>query len=86
MRVLNKNCLIKPDERPAMAGLLHLPATRAHTDLPNTGIIRALDESVPADFKVGQRVMYNRHAQQLYKLRDETLALVKIADVMAVLS
>lgn len=78
-------CFIAPEFRAAKIGRIHIPATAAHKDLPNTGTVKYLNPKAKVDFKVGDRVLYNRHAQELWEINDEKLTKVKLKDVMAIL-
>lgn len=78
-------CFIAPEFRPAKIGAMFIPGTAAHKDLPNVGIVKYLNPKAKPDFKVGDRVLYNRHAQELWEVNDEKLTRVKLDDVMAIL-
>lgn len=77
-------CFILPDKRPNMAGMLHLPETRAHVSLPTSGYVRFLNDP-KAEFKVGDHVWYRPFEQEMLEIRDERLSMVKTSEVMAIL-
>lgn len=78
-------CFIAPDFRPERIGSIFIPGKVAHRDLPNTGTVRYLHPKANVEFKIGDRVAYNRHAQELWEIRDEKLTKVKTKDVIAIL-
>jgi hypothetical protein len=82
----NNNVFILPNwEDEEMAGRFHLPKVR-HRELPNTGVVKFLPPNAKAEFKVGDRVVYNRFKQQLENVPGHklTLARVQIEDVCGV--
>jgi co-chaperonin GroES (HSP10) len=83
MKMAGDKVLILPDwAKEERYGSIHLPAKRQR-DLPNTGVVKHSPQNPDAEFKVGDRVIFDRHKQQLMMVGDEQLALVKVADVMA---
>jgi co-chaperonin GroES (HSP10) len=84
MRATKGNCFIKPswnDEE--KSGRFFLPSVR-NRELPCMGIVQAIADGEP--IKIGDRVLYDRHKQQLMDVRGDKLALVKIEDVIALIS
>ena len=78
-------CFIAPEFRPEKVGSIFIPGTAAHKELPSVGRVKYLHPKAKCDFKTGDRVVYNRHAQELWEINDEKLTKVKLTDVMAIL-
>lgn len=86
MRAVGNRCFILPDwDNEEKSGAIFLPKVR-HRDLPNIGVVKSLPPDAKAEFKEGDRVIYNRHKSQLVNVPPEpyTLVMVKIEDVMGV--
>lgn len=87
MKAVGQNVFILPDwdnEDKSESGLIHLPKVRLR-ELPRVGTVKAVADSVTCDFKVGDKVVYDYHKQQLETVPGEplTLARVKVKDVLA---
>ena len=83
MKATKGNCFIKPfwtDEE--KSGRFFLPSVR-NRELPCMGIILAIADG--EEIKTGDKVVYDRHKQQLMEVRGEKLTLVKVEDVIAML-
>jgi co-chaperonin GroES (HSP10) len=87
MRAVGDSVFILPDwdNEEKSAGGIHLPKVRIR-DLPFAGTVKAVAENPTCDFKVGDRVIYDKHKSQMVNVPGEplTLVMVKIQDVMAV--
>jgi co-chaperonin GroES (HSP10) len=84
MKMAGDKVLILPDwAKEERYGSIHLPAKRQR-DLPNTGVVKHLSQNPTIEFKVGDRVIFDRHKQQLMLVDEQQMALVRVEHVMAV--
>ncbi len=67
----------------------YIPDQAKQKGLPNVGIVAAIDPAIKCDFKVGDKVLYNRHVQQfeMFIMPDgKNLTQIKASEIFAVLT
>jgi co-chaperonin GroES (HSP10) len=87
MTPCNNNVFILPSwDEEEMSGRFFLPRVR-HRELPNTGVVKFMPPKAKAEFKVGDRVIYNRYKQQLENVPGHKLTLtrVQVEDVAGII-